>query len=162
MKKRGKDLKTLIITKGIGIAPGILASHEFRQRGSVDMIVDTEKISEALIDDYLDDGNGMLLRLSLTGKSSEKQLTDIMQKKQYDNVILLASDYYIDTIGRITKKILPAADLAVSNNFRICCGEGLCGSCSIDASGGDTIKMCKCQMNGEDFLNNVFYSRASG
>jgi succinate dehydrogenase/fumarate reductase-like Fe-S protein len=85
-----------------------------------------------------------------------------MKKNQYDNVILLVSDYYIDVLGRMIKRILPAADLAVSNNFRICCGEGLCGSCSVDTTGGDTIKMCKCQLNGEDFLNDVFYAKTSG
>lgn len=162
VKKKGKDHKTLIIAKGIGVAPGILASCELQQRGSVDMVIDTDKISQSLIDDYLEDGNGLIRYLSLTGKNSEKQLTNIMKKNPYDNVILLVSDYYIDLIGRMIKKVLPAADLAVSNNFRICCGEGLCGSCSIDTSGGSTIKMCKCQLNGEDFLNDVFYTRTSG
>jgi NAD(P)H-flavin reductase len=162
MKKKGRNFRTLVIAKGIGIAPGILASGEFQQKGSVDMIVDTEKISEALIDDYLGSANGMIRYMSLTEKSSGRQLSDIMKKNQYDNVILLVSDHYIDTIGRMIKKTLPAADLAVSNNFHICCGEGLCGSCSIDTSGGDTVKMCKCQLNGADFLSNVFYSRTSG
>ncbi len=162
MKKRAKNLKTLIVAKGIGIAPGILASREFLQKGSVDMVIDTEKISEALIDDYLEGDKAMIRYMSLTDKGTGRELMKLMKKNQYDNVILLASDYYIDTIGRMIKKILPAADLAVSNNFRICCGEGLCGSCSIDTSGGDTIKMCKCQLNGEDFLNNVFYARTSG
>lgn len=162
VKKKGKDHKTLIIAKGIGVAPGILASQELLQRSKIDMVIDTDKISQALIDDYLEDGIGMVRYVSLTGENSEEQLMNIMEKNQYDNVILLVSDYYIDLLGRMIKKVLPAADLAVSNNFRICCGEGLCGSCSIDTSGGDTIKMCKCQLDGEDFLNDVFYTRTSG
>lgn len=162
MKKKGKNQKTLIIAKGIGIAPGILTSEEFRNRGSVDMVIDTEKISEALIEDYLDKDHGMIRTMPLTVKNSRSQLTNIMRKNQYDNVILLVSDYYIDLLGRMIKRILPAADLAVSNNFRICCGEGLCGSCSVDTSSGGTIKMCKCQFDGDDFLNNVFYTRISG
>jgi hypothetical protein len=86
---------------------------------------------------------------------------NLLRKKQYDNVLLLVSDYYIETLGRVIKKILPDADLAVSNNFRICCGEGLCGSCSIDTSAGETIKMCKCQLKGDDFLKNVIYAKSS-
>jgi len=54
IKKRGKNLKTLIIAKGIGIAPGILASETFGYRGIVDMVIDTEKISKELIGDYLE------------------------------------------------------------------------------------------------------------
>jgi len=178
LNKKGKNLKTLIVAKGIGVAPGILASRAFRNKGTLDMVVDTEKISKALIEDYVDsereaddlrmtepdtlrmtDTGGMLLYLSLTDQSTVKKLESMMENTRYDNVVLLVSDYYIADLGRMVKKILPAADLAVSNNFRICCGEGLCGSCSIDTSAGDTIKMCKCQMDGDDFLD--LYSSSS-
>ncbi len=151
IKKKGKNQKTLIIAKGIGIAPGILASQAFCYKSSVDMVIDTEKISKELIDDYLE--TGPIQYLSLTEKDTVNKLESLMKNMQYDNVILLASDYYIENFGRMIKKILPAADLAVSNNFRICCGEGLCGSCSIDTSAGDTIKMCKCQLKGEELLD---------
>lgn len=168
LRKKGKNHRTLIVAKGIGIAPGILASEEFGGKGTVDLIVDTEKISTLLIDDYLEGGSelkthgrartdkGELRYLSLTEKRSSAELERLMKQKQYDNVILLASDYYIEQIGKMVKRILPEADLAVSNNFRICCGEGLCGSCSVDSSGGDTIKMCKCQMNGQEILNKIY------
>lgn len=159
ISKRGKNQKTLIITKGIGVAPGILATQTFRNRGSVDLVVDTEKISKALIEDYLEDG--AIRYVSLTEKDSEKKLESLLTKNQYDNVILLVSDYYIENLGKMIKKILPAAALAMSNNFRICCGEGLCGSCSLDTSAGDTIKMCKCQLTGEELLDHVFYDNSS-
>lgn len=158
MKKKGKNLKTLIIAKGIGIAPGILASRALRHKGEVDMIIDTEKISKSLIEDYMNGESAGVRYLSLAENGSDMELETQMKGKQYDNVLILASDYFVDTIGKRIKKILPAADLAVSNNFRICCGEGLCGSCSVDTSTGETIKMCKCQLNGEDLVNHVFSS----
>jgi len=151
IKKKEKNQKTLIIAKGIGIAPGILASQTLRYKSRIDMVIDTEKISKDLIDDYLEKGS--IQYLSLTEKDTVNKLESLMKNMQYDNVILLASDYYIENFGRMIKKILPAADLAVSNNFHICCGEGLCGSCSIDTSAGDTIKMCKCQLKGEELLD---------
>jgi succinate dehydrogenase/fumarate reductase-like Fe-S protein len=104
----------------------------------------------------------MIRYLSLTEKDAAKQLENLMEKEQYDNVILLASDYYIENLGRMIKKTLPGADLAVSNNFRICCGEGLCGSCSVDTPGGDTIKMCKCQLKGEEFLSSMYFAEIPG
>ena len=159
MNKKGKNRNTLIIARGIGIAPGILASKALSQKGSVDMIIDTEKISRELIDDYLTD-QITTRYLPLAEKESLNELTALMREKTYDNVILLVSDHYIDLLGRAVKEILPAADLAVSNNFRICCGEGLCGSCSVCLPSGDTMKMCKCQVDGEDFLNHVFYAEA--
>lgn len=170
--KRGKTQRTLIITKGIGIAPGILATQSFQYKGSVDMMIDTDKISTELIADYLPEwninpdirgecDNGWISFVSLIDIATGKNLENLMDRNKYDNVILLASDYYIENLGKLIKKNLPLADLAVSNNFRICCGEGLCGSCSIDTSTGDTIKMCKCEMKGEEFLKNVFYTKSS-
>lgn len=179
INKKEKNQKTLIIAKGIGIAPGILASKTFRRKGRVDMVVDTEKISPVLIEDYLagedrnpaqkvsvqslrkpKTENKAVQYISLTDKDAGTRLKSLMEKEQYDNVILLVSDYYIESLGKIIRKTLPSADLAVSNNFRICCGEGLCGSCAVDTNAGETIKMCKCQLKGEEILNNAFYARS--
>lgn len=160
LSKRGKNQKTLILAKGIGIAPGILATQTFCNRGSVDLVIDTDKISKELIEDYLEDGT--IRYLSFAENGSIEKLENRLNEKQYDNVILLASDYYIENFGKMIKRTLPAADLAVSNNFRICCGEGLCGACAVDTSYGDTIKMCKCQFNGEEFLKNVYHADSSG
>jgi len=165
-EKRKKDQQTLIISKGIGIAPGILVSQSFRFKGNVDFIIDTDKISAELIEDYLKSdvlpeaaqNNKGIRFLSLAEIDAEERLREIMIQKQYDNVLLLVSDYYIESLGKLVKKTLPSADLAVSNNFRICCGEGLCGSCSVDTSNGETIKMCKCQIKGREFLDQLFPS----
>lgn len=156
IQKKGKSQKSLIIAKGIGIAPGILTARALRRLGSVDMIVDTDKISEALIDDYLRKEQTDIATMSLADGNAAAELEGRMKKNGYDHVILLVSDYYIGQLSGIVKKSLPAADLAVSNNFKICCGEGLCGSCAVDTSTGDTIKMCKCQMGGENFLEDIF------
>ncbi len=153
IKKKGRSHRTLIVTRGMGIAPGIMASEEFSAKGNVDLVVDTEKINTQLIGDYLEPSG--IQYLSLSDKDAAAGLERQMREKQYDNVILLASDHYIEKLGKIAKKVLPNADLAVSNNFRICCGEGLCGSCSVDFPSGETIKMCKCRMDGEEIYNNI-------
>lgn len=157
--KRGKNQKTLIITKGIGIAPGIMATQTLCNRGTVDLIADTEKISRELIEDYME--NGLIRYLSFSEEDSREKLEKLLDHNRYDNVLILASDYYIENLGKMVKKILPAADLAVSNNFRICCGEGLCGACSVDTKAGETIKMCKCQFNGEEILKKVYHANSS-
>lgn len=162
IKKRAKDQKMLIIAKGIGIAPGMLANHFFHGRQLVDLLIDTEKISKDLAGDYLnydaDDDDkdrkesGKVRFISLNESQTLNEIETLLKEKQYDNVMILVSDYYIDILGRLVKKCLPEADIAVSNNFRMCCGEGLCGSCSLEVPGGGTIKMCKCQLQGEEIL----------
>lgn len=161
-RKRGPDRKTLIISKGIGVAPGILINQSIRGKGLVDMIIDTDKISDELISDYMkEEPSGLMKYMTLSEPDSEQEIAAMMQERGYDSIILLTSDYYIEKIGSLAKKILPQANLAMSNNFRICCGEGLCGSCTVDIPGAQTIKMCKCQFHGEDVLNHGPYSKSS-
>ena len=44
--------------------------------------------------------------------------------------------------------------LAVSNNNLICCGEGICGACSIDLN-GVKVKTCKTQVNSREYLKSI-------
>lgn len=152
LAKRKKETKTLIVAKGIGVAPGILIHQTLLGKDEIDMIIDTEKISDELISDYMDDeaqsAAGVIKYMALADSETEKVMESMMREKGYNNVILLVSDYYIEKLGALSKRLLPSANLAMSNNFHICCGEGLCGSCAVDLPGGKTIKMCKCQFHG--------------
>ncbi|MBR0600204.1 hypothetical protein [Sinanaerobacter chloroacetimidivorans] len=161
--KRVPGHSVLVLAKGIGIAPAILACQYLCHRRIVDMVIDTEKISKELISDYLDENtfecyegaamsSGIIKYLPFSEEEGKKEIEALMKEKGYHSVIILTSDYYIETLGKLAKEILPHADLAMSNNFRICCGEGLCGSCSLETVTGDTIKMCKCQLTGEELL----------
>lgn len=164
VQKKVSNQKILIIAKGIGIAPGILASRYLCHKRRVDMVIDTDKISKELISDYIvdqidiakeekiDEEEGIVKYMTFAELNSIKIIEGLLQKNKYDSVLILASDYYIDTFGKLTKKTLPNANIAVSNNFRLCCGEGLCGSCSLVTTAGDTLKMCKCQLTGEEVM----------
>ncbi len=139
---RGK--KILIIAKGIGLAPGILTSNYLWQKNQVDLIIDREKISEDLMADYLGEGDGTIRFMNLNEDSHCLELEDILAKEKYHIAILFTSDYFQEYIGAIVKRILPDATTAVSNNFHICCGEGICGSCTVLGPDGRVYRMCKC------------------
>lgn len=157
---KSKNQKVLIIGKGIGIAPGVLILQSLAARASIDMIIDAERISEEFIKDFIypeeDTNNISIQYMSLNDKEINKKLEYQMQSNNYDSVILLVSDYYVRNLGNLVRKALPTANLAVSNNFHICCGEGLCGSCSVDISNGDSIKICKCKLKGEELIKNIY------
>ena len=139
-----KDKKVLIVAKGIGLAPAILAANYLWRKNRVDLIIDREKISEDLMSDYLGEGEGTIRFMSLNEENYCRDINDILLKEQYDLVVLLTSDYFLEQIGDIVKALLPDAELAISNNFHICCGEGICGACTVTSPSGDTVKMCKC------------------
>jgi NAD(P)H-flavin reductase len=145
--KHVKDKKILVVAKGIGLAPAILTVNYLWSKNRVDLIIDMEKISEDLIADYLGEGEGTIRFMQLNEEGYREDMGDILEKEQYDIVVLLTSDYFLEQIGNMVRKRLPRAELAVSNNFRICCGEGICGACTVAGKDGDWIKMCKCNTN---------------
>ncbi|GAB1475850.1 sulfide/dihydroorotate dehydrogenase-like FAD/NAD-binding protein [Bacillota bacterium] len=139
-----KGKKVLIITKGIGIAPAILTANYLCCGNTVDMIIDKEKISEDIIGDYLEEGDGTIRFMSLNEEACSLEMEDILIRQKYDMVFLFTSDFFIEQAGGMVKRLLPNAGLAVSNNFHVCCGEGICGSCTVNDGGGGTLRMCKC------------------
>lgn len=154
----------LILAKGVGIAPAVLTYHALSPRYVVDLVLDPDKISKELISDYFnektmgnqpgtdDEERGIVKTLPFSAAESRKEVEELLTEKGYGAVIILSSDYYLHDFGQLTKELLPQARIAMSNNFRICCGEGLCGACSMETIEGDTIKMCKCQLTGSELL----------
>lgn len=94
-------------------------------------------------------GVGTVKYLSLKDPKDIKELRRILKREGYSTAAVLASDHYIQSVGSLIRKALPDCDLAVSNNFRLCCGEGICGACTVTDESGETIRMCKCQLPGD-------------
>lgn len=44
--------------------------------------------------------------------------------------------------------------LSISNNNLICCGEGICGACSMNIN-GQMVKTCKAQVDSRDYLKSI-------
>lgn len=149
LDRKNRHNKTLVIAKGIGIAPGLLLADYFKNTCQVDFIVDAEKISKELVGDYLSDGPGTVKYMTLIEPASQEKLKKILEEEDYKSILVLASDYYVDTLGRLARGIAKDSVVAVSNNVHICCGEGLCGACTCMDKNGQTVKMCKCQVNRE-------------
>ena len=64
--------------------------------------------------------------------------------------------------NRFNKAVMDIVDLvdeniklAVSNNNLICCGEGICGACSISLN-GVSVKTCKAQVDSREYLKSIF------
>lgn len=163
-KAGGKPVVTakniLVLAKGVGIAPAVLTYHALCQRYEIDLVLDPDKISKELISDYFnektmvgeDENRGIVKLLPFAAEGAKKEVEQLLIQKRYGAVIILTSDYYLNDFGQLVKDTLPEARIAMSNNFRICCGEGLCGACVMETVEGDTIKMCKCQITGNELL----------
>lgn len=60
--------------------------------------------------------------------------------------------------NKVIKELVDGVDenitFAISNNNLICCGEGICGACTINLN-GEVVKSCKAQINSRDLLQNL-------
>lgn len=156
----GSDKKRwLIITKGVGFAPAVNLMACASGNIKADFIIDTEKISDEIVIDTLqksidDEGAEANFTKASLYEMTENLKTErakgrpglpagIRSMDEYDRVILLTSDYYIKTLAEHMD--VPEHKLVFCNNFRMCCGEGICGACGHIDENGNVSKMCKCR-----------------
>lgn len=145
IKTLGKDEKWLIFTKGVGFAPAVNLLMWAEGRSTGHLVIDTEKINDEIIYDYINKSiRSAGAKVTITTDSLRNAVN--YGHESYDKVIILASDYYIKTIAADLG--IPKAKLIFSNNFHMCCGEGVCGACGHVDSKGNTHKMCKCRSEG--------------
>ncbi len=137
----------LILTKGVGFAPAVNLLRWADDRVDVQMAVDMEKISRDMVNECIYEH---VERSNLPEKMTACSLQDIVKSagshydvKKFDRVFILASDYYIKTISEAVN--ISLHKLIFSNNFHMCCGEGICGACGHTDADGNFSKMCKCR-----------------
>ena len=72
-----------------------------------------------------------------------------------NNVSLVYSGGYND-FNRYMKELVDSINkdilLAISNNNLICCGEGICGACTVNLN-GERVKSCKTQIDSRNLLD---------
>ena len=108
-------------------------------------------------------------RLNIVEEKIKEMGLNINYFNLYENKELL-EDYiiknnisFIYSCGLIlfNKEILNIVDgiddsikFAIPNNNLICCGEGICGACTVRLK-NCKVKTCKAQLNGREFLSNL-------
>ena len=90
------------------------------------------------------------------GKLSPEAKVAIKSIVKYNNISLVhiaGADIltyniieYLDSLER------QDIDLSCCNNFKMCCGEGVCGSCTTRFSGHRVKRFCKVQANPRDIF----------
>lgn len=151
----------LVITKGIGFAPAVNLLRWAGGRIDADIVIDREKVGEEIVGDYLktdeissDEGGHLSIKMASLQEAvnvfphenhhgRESLLLGRYSADFYDRVFIFASDYYIGTLAEAMN--IPAHKLIFCNNFRMCCGEGICGACGHFCGKDKVDKMCKCR-----------------
>ena len=151
--KKTKGKNCLVVARGIAQAPAILVLKKLvKNENNVTFIVDKGTMEEVFVRNIIADLNINVIEEDVNSDKGKKLIKDVLENGEIDLVYSGGSDLLhksiIDTVDEI--KIDPY--IVVTNNNEICCGEGVCGGCTIRLSNGVRVKTCKTQLEAREVI----------
>ncbi|WP_299997434.1 sulfide/dihydroorotate dehydrogenase-like FAD/NAD-binding protein [uncultured Clostridium sp.] len=147
-----KNNETLVIARGIGMAPMMPVIEKLIENGnSVTLLLDKQPFKDIYVSEWLDKLNIVPQEMNLIekGQLSPEGKVAIKSIVKYNNISLIhiaGADILtysvIDFLDSLERQDI---DLSCCNNFKMCCGEGVCGSCTARFSGHRVKRFCKVQ-----------------
>ena len=149
-KKQNSDV--IVLARGIGMAPMIPVLQKLASNNNkITLILDRQPYKNVYVKSWLEKLNIIPQEMNLIDKgdlSAESKLA-IKSLIKYNDISLIhvaGADILtyslIDYLNELERNDI---DLSCCNNFRLCCGEGICGSCTTRYSGGRVKRYCKVQ-----------------
>ncbi|WP_298042436.1 sulfide/dihydroorotate dehydrogenase-like FAD/NAD-binding protein [uncultured Clostridium sp.] len=150
--RKQKNNETLVIARGIGMAPMMPVIEKLIENGnSVTLLLDKQPFKDIYVSEWLDKLNIVPQEMNLIekGQLSPEGKVAIKSIVKYNNISLIhiaGADILtysiIDFLDSLERQDI---DLSCCNNFKMCCGEGVCGSCTARFSGHRVKRFCKVQ-----------------
>lgn len=150
--RKQKNNEALVIARGIGMAPMMPVINRLVENGNtVTLLLDKQPFKEIYVSEWLDKLNIVPQEMNLIekGELSPEGKVAIKSIVKYNNISLIhiaGADILtysvIDFLDSLDRKDI---DLSCCNNFKMCCGEGICGSCTARFSGHRVKRFCKVQ-----------------
>lgn len=153
--------KALVLARGIGMAPMMpVVRNLISQDNEVDIVIDKSPFDDNFANELLNDYNLKIKESILLEKGMLSDHAKVIIKDSINNgttlIHIAGADIlthniikYLDEINRRDIK------LSCCNNFKMCCGEGICGACTARFSGHRVKRFCKEQADPR----NVFEGR---
>ena len=153
--------KALVLARGIGMAPMMpVVRNLISQDNDVDVIIDKSPFDDNFAKELLNNYSLKIKESILLEKGKLSDYAKVIIKDAINNGVKLihiaGADIltygviqYLNEINRNDIK------LSCCNNFKMCCGEGICGACTARFSGHRVKRFCKEQTDPR----NVFEGR---
>lgn len=143
-----KNGTSLILARGIGMAPMIPVMKKLYANGNkIIVAIDKANFKDVFIKDYLSMCNAELIECtSMVSGELSPELVEIIKKYSESSNIVFCSGPDI-FIRNVLDVISDDKNVACSNNAKMCCGEGVCGTCSTRYKGHVVKKLCKMQID---------------
>ena len=123
-----------------------------RNNNNVEVFINENEKKLEVVEEKLENMGVCINYFNMTSK--KKLLIDYIIKNNVTFVYSCGLIPFNKTILNMIHNIDEKIKFAIPNNNLICCGEGICGACTIRLN-GCRVKTCKSQMNGRDFLRGL-------
>ncbi|OPY27234.1 MAG: hypothetical protein A4E27_00584 [Methanobacterium sp. PtaU1.Bin242] len=145
--KKTFNSNCLVILGGIAQASGVMLIDKLiENKNNIVLLIDRSYpffIKKYIADDV------KIYKKNLSNREGEKFLQDILFSFNIDFIYIGGCGKLQENVLHLLKSHQYPARLTLSNNNRLCCGEGICGSCEITIK-GQRLRTCKEQFNVDD------------
>ena len=152
----------LVLARGIGMAPMIPVIRKLSlNNNNINLILDNTPYKDNYVKEYLDEYNVGITKEILIDKgnlSDEAKviIKNLINEKDIKYIHIAGADILtvkmIEYLNSLDRKDIK---LSCCNNIKMCCGEGVCGSCTVRFAGHRVKRFCKLQTDPR----NVFEGR---
>ncbi len=162
--EKQKNGKVLLLCRGIGIAPMFpVLKRLLSLENKAELIIDKASFDSEVVKFATDKLNTRLVNYSEKLLLEKGKLSDsgkVLIKEAVDNNIKYihvsgADILTYEVISYLNEIEGQHVSLSCCNNFKMCCGEGICGACTIRFTGHKVRKFCKEQTDPR----NIFEGR---
>ncbi|MBC2582487.1 sulfide/dihydroorotate dehydrogenase-like FAD/NAD-binding protein [Clostridium sp. DJ247] len=147
---KARDGVSIVVARGIGIAPAVPVIKKLYAAGNkVISIIDKSPLENIFGKEYFEMCNSEIIPcITLKdGELTEEFKTTIGQILKVENVNLVHCDGPDILIYTLMDFLGDSINYACSNNSKMCCGEGVCGTCSSRYKERVVKKLCKVQID---------------
>ena len=155
-----KDGTSVVLARGIGLAPMVPVLKKLYSNGNkIITIVDRANYKDIFVKEYLTLYNCEVIEMnSLVKGEVSEELKNLLTKLIKDEKVNLVHCDGPDILNlKITEFLKHKVNIACCNNARMCCGEGVCGSCSARFKGRVVKRLCKIQAEPKNLFEGRRY-----
>ena len=150
-KTSGKNC--LVVARSIAQAPAVLVLKKLVKNGNnVTFILDKGILEDVFIDDNISKLDIKVIEADVTSEKGKALIKDILKNDDISLVYSGGSELLHKSIIKMIDEVEIDPYVVVTNNNEICCGEGVCGGCTIRLADGSQVKTCKTQLGARTVI----------
>ncbi|NLP29134.1 MAG: sulfide/dihydroorotate dehydrogenase-like FAD/NAD-binding protein [Clostridia bacterium] len=143
-----RDGVSLIVARGIGQAPMVPVLRKLYSNGNkLIVVLDKANYKNTFVEEYLSKYDCKVINCNTLDKGQiTEEVKEIIDRAIEEEKINLVHCNGADILNlKIVEYVNDRVKTSCCNNARMCCGEGVCGSCSARYKGQVVKRLCKVQ-----------------